>query len=232
MHSGFQRKTYIVVIFERDASSRLAVERLVVEAQSAEEARSQCTNDPYFTYLDTELVILPKAHNRSNPTRHILADESLLGPRVRAVTAMEQSEYASRCLEVDHAWEVERKKRDDGLGRYVRPQCEATIEDLPPRLRQKICVTKGGCWLWHVGRRIDRGEYSRVRYEGRNWAAHRLIYRLLVGPIPEGAFLLHSCDTPACVNPHHLSVGTPQKNHDDMVVKGRRFRGKKTNGIA
>jgi hypothetical protein len=38
---------------------------------------------------------------------------------------------------------------------------------------------------------------------------------------PAGQVALHHCDTPACVNPEHLFLGTPQDNMDDKVSKGR-----------
>ena len=41
-------------------------------------------------------------------------------------------------------------------------------------------------------------------------------------PLPDGAVLMHTCDNPACCNPHHLEVATQARdNLADMAAKGR-----------
>jgi hypothetical protein len=72
-----------------------------------------------------------------------------------------------------------------------------------------------GCWLW-LGAEHPQG-YGRWNRE----YAHRVVYELLVGPIPPGADLCHKCDTPQCVNPAHLFVGSVSDNLRDFVKKGR-----------
>lgn len=32
----------------------------------------------------------------------------------------------------------------------------------------------------------------------------------------------HKCDTPLCINPDHLFLGTPKENTQDMIQKGRK----------
>ena len=49
--------------------------------------------------------------------------------------------------------------------------------------------------------------------------AHRFVWQLINGPIPDGHCVLHKCDTPACVNPEHLFVGTHSDNTRDMIKK-------------
>lgn len=72
-----------------------------------------------------------------------------------------------------------------------------------------------GCWLW---RGSNNGRYGRI---GRKTYAHRLCYELHHGPIPPGYQVMHKCDTPLCVRPDHLTVGTPGDNTRDAMRKGR-----------
>lgn len=83
------------------------------------------------------------------------------------------------------------------------------------------------CWEW-TGALTEKG-YGRVhiRRLGGIWKAHRLSYAYHVAPIPDGLWVLHSCDNPPCVNPAHLSLGTVSDNHDDMVKRGRALTGRR-----
>lgn len=79
---------------------------------------------------------------------------------------------------------------------------------LPERLRSKFFVTPD-CWPWTAC--VTNG-YGQVRFEGRRWRAHRLVYTLLVGPIPDGMELDHECRQPLCVRPSHLEPVTTAEN--------------------
>lgn len=80
--------------------------------------------------------------------------------------------------------------------------------------------TPDACWLWQ-GAMDGAYGYGAFFCHGKNHRAHRFAYELLVGPIPEGLFVCHSCDNPPCVNPAHLWVGTNYDNFSDMRAKGR-----------
>jgi len=67
-------------------------------------------------------------------------------------------------------------------------------------------VSPSGCWLW-TGPVDSRGY-------GRHGAplAHRLVYEILIGPIPNDMELDHLCRIPRCVNPSHLEPVTHAEN--------------------
>lgn len=80
------------------------------------------------------------------------------------------------------------------------------------------------CWRWK--RSFDSKGYG-IAWCGRVISAHRLSWIIANGPIPEGvgyhgACVMHTCDTPHCVNPNHLQLGSQRDNIADCVAKGRR----------
>lgn len=76
------------------------------------------------------------------------------------------------------------------------------------------------CWLW-TGEKYPTG-YGYTQYDGKRWKTSRLAFTLQRRPIPDGKYVLHTCDTPACVQKLHLFLGTQADNVRDMDLKGRR----------
>jgi hypothetical protein len=85
-----------------------------------------------------------------------------------------------------------------------------------------------GCWLWKgstASYRLGYGSFhpdadTRVR-------AHRYSYELHYGRVPDGLYVLHRCDTPACVRPDHLWLGSKAENNSDRALKGRSATGER-----
>lgn len=81
------------------------------------------------------------------------------------------------------------------------------------------------CWLW-TGLLNNQG-YGRFTLDygpgskSTRVLAHRFAYEITTAQDARGWVVLHSCDTPRCVNPAHLSLGTQSDNMRDARDKGR-----------
>lgn len=89
-----------------------------------------------------------------------------------------------------------------------------TIEE---RLWEKVEPT-GFCWEW-TGAHLQSG-HGRFYVAGRVVQAHRFVYELLVGEIPDGMQLDHLCRNTSCVNPDHLEPVTHAENLRRSPVRG------------
>jgi hypothetical protein len=92
------------------------------------------------------------------------------------------------------------------------------LDDLPAHIRAHITIDpESGCWV--SDRNIDQDGYSRYQGEG----VHRIAWRELVGPIPDGLVLDHvkarGCAWNACIWPAHLEPVTNREN----ILRGRSF---------
>jgi hypothetical protein len=88
------------------------------------------------------------------------------------------------------------------------------------RFWEKVEKHDHGCWLWTGA--LAAGYGCLGGGPGKPLVkAHRLSYELHKGPIPDGAKVLHTCDTPPCVRPDHLYVGTQRDNALDRERRGR-----------
>ncbi|WP_188969342.1 HNH endonuclease signature motif containing protein [Deinococcus aerolatus] len=96
----------------------------------------------------------------------------------------------------------------------------------PERLRQRFWaqVRRGAeaeCWLWAGG--TGNSGYGLFRLGPRKVGAHRVAWMLTHGELPPSALhVCHTCDTPLCVCPAHLFLGSHRENMRDATVKGRK----------
>lgn len=114
-----------------------------------------------------------------------------------------------------HRWDGRRNKR--AFGRRDVPATAIA------RFHGKYQRSEG-CWLWTAGRyQSGYGQFCVERRYGCpqiNTQAHRVAYVLAKGDIPQGQVVMHTCDTPACVNPSHLILGDQAENVRDAAGKG------------
>ena len=82
--------------------------------------------------------------------------------------------------------------------------------------------TKLGCIISAYSK--NKLGYAQLGYKGKVVLHHRLVYCLVnnleLASIA-GLVVMHSCDTPGCINPSHLQLGTQQDNMTDKVSKRR-----------
>src|SRR5690348_13985474 len=82
------------------------------------------------------------------------------------------------------------------------------------------CPELGPCWLWTASTAgKGYGQFGLGRRGAGIAMAHRFSWELHNGAIPEGLAVLHKCDTPLCVRPDHLRIGTMGDNNRDMYAK-------------
>lgn len=80
------------------------------------------------------------------------------------------------------------------------------------------------CWFWT--KRIDHRGYGRFRgWPRKQWKAHAYAWIITNGEIPNGLFVLHSCDNKRCVRPDHLHLGTHDDNMREGIERNRFKRG-------
>lgn len=100
--------------------------------------------------------------------------------------------------------------------------------NIPLRIEQKIeRIPECGCWIW-TGAQFSNGYANmKVKNSRKNCLVHRVLYELVVGPIPSGLDIDHLCRVRCCVNPAHLEPVTRRENLrragiiDRLIAQGK-----------
>lgn len=88
-------------------------------------------------------------------------------------------------------------------------------KSLMERMQSKFTVEEAsGCWTWNGATADKQGKwvYGVVVSKGKLVMAHRAMYELQRGPIPDGLQLDHLCRNTRCINPAHLEPVTAKEN--------------------
>lgn len=100
-------------------------------------------------------------------------------------------------------------------------------KSLLDRMADRVLIGDG-CWEW-TGAHLQTG-YASVHVPGSGQTqsgVHRVLYELLIGPIPAGLHLHHLCQNPGCVRPAHLqpiSQAEHSRHHDFLGTYAREVK--------
>lgn len=100
-------------------------------------------------------------------------------------------------------------------------------KSLLDRLESKYVVdANSGCWTWTgaTANKRDKWLYGIISVNRKLKMAHRVMYELKVGEIPEGLQLDHLCRNTRCINPAHLEPVTAKEN----IARSVNFQSSKT----
>lgn len=101
----------------------------------------------------------------------------------------------------------------------IRPNLILTERDINNFWSHVIKRGEDECWIWDAW--TDKDGYGSFSAYNRRAPAHRIAWILINGAIPNGLYLLHSCDNPPCVNTKHLYLGDQTQNIVEASSKGR-----------
>lgn len=103
-------------------------------------------------------------------------------------------------------------KRNAGLKASWLKRGPQTVKNY---IKSKI-IKVDGCHLWKGAR---KGRYGYFQFKYNVGAAHKEVYEALVGPVPKGKCVLHTCDDQRCVKIKHLYVGDRKDNRRDFMKR-------------
>jgi group I intron endonuclease len=105
-----------------------------------------------------------------------------------------------------------RKRMEEGAKKRRRPVEERIWEKVQKRGLDE-------CWIWTGCK--NPGGYAMIHNGKRQKAAHKIIWEIQNGKVPEGLCVLHKCIDLSCLNPQHLFLGTRSDSIANTIAKGR-----------
>jgi predicted XRE-type DNA-binding protein len=144
------------------------------------------------------------------------------------------------CVTCGKPFQTKRSEVARGGGRFCEPACYRRSQigpksPLADRVWSKIdkngpipghCPERGPCWEWTAAVGVKH-QYGIINVGGKSKLAHRVVWEMVVGPIPEGMDVLHHCDNRRCVKADpdpalsHLYLGNDLENSHDAWSRGR-----------
>lgn len=121
------------------------------------------------------------------------------------------------------------------IAHYLRKRANGTFETKKAHpltrrafMEAAIASETDDCILWPFGK--DKAGYGTIRINGNRATVNRQVCERVYG-FANGLLSRHSCHNKACINPRHLSWGTPMQNVHDSIAVGAMQRGER-NGHA
>lgn len=93
--------------------------------------------------------------------------------------------------------------------KFGDPEKRKQVRNMPLLDRFFLHVDIQDCWIWTS---VTINGYGAFGIDNGATAAHRWLWKTLVGPIADGLQLDHLCRNPPCVNPDHLEPVTGGEN--------------------
>lgn len=100
------------------------------------------------------------------------------------------------------------------IHRYGEPRPLSAKAYTPQERIEMNTQVHGSCLEW-TGK-VNRAGYPRIGVSGTKVLAHRFVYEVNYGPIPDGLFVDHQCGNTRCLNPEHLRLATPALNMQNL----------------